>query len=136
MYNTTHKSIFDNNPYGTAYRVDGYLKAVPKIFVPNSDEQPWMNDMMKRLFYEWHPNWRKEYKLVPCLKEEATHVWGVGVAGCTASLTDKRYVFTNEPINWSEEYRKDYNKRWINDLPNRINRMRYDLQVIDRKSVV
>lgn len=130
MYDTTHKSIFDGNPYGSAYRVSGYLKAVPKTFRPSNKEEPWMNDMMKRLFSEWHPNWRKEYRLVPCLKEEATHVWGTGVCGCTASLTDSRYVITNEPIGWSEEQRKKYNDEWVENLPHLLDRM-YDLQVVE-----
>lgn len=131
MYDTTHKSVFDKNPYGSSYRVDGYLKAVPKTFQPNENEKPWMNDMMRRLFHEWHPNWRKEYKLVPCLKEEATHVWGYGVCGCTASLTDSRYVFLNEPIGWSEEERKKYNQDWIDRLDELKDRMRFDLQTVE-----
>lgn len=131
IYDTTHKSIFDGNPYGSAYRVSGYLKAVPKSFTPSNKEQPWMNDMMKRLFSEWHPNWRKEYKLVPCLKEEATHVWGTGVCGCTASLTDSRYVFHNEPIGWTPEHRAEYINDWVKNLPNLIDRMRYDSQVVE-----
>lgn len=130
MYDTTHKSIFDGNPHGSPFRVSGYLKAVPKVFNPSNKEQPWMNDMMKRLFSEWHPNWRKEYKLLPCLKEDATHVWGTGVCGCRASLTDSRYVFSNEPIGWTQEKRDEYINDWVKGLPGLLDRL-HDLEVVE-----
>lgn len=120
MYDTKHKD-FKGEP--SSYRVTGYLKAVAKVFTPRKEAQSWENDMMKKLFYEWHPNWVNEYNLVPCLKEEATHLMGVGVCGSTACLTDERYIFSNEYVSWDEDTIKSENNRWVENLPSLLNRM-------------
>lgn len=128
MFDTSRKNMY--NDEFTSYRVDGYLKATPKGFTLRADAQAWENDTMKKLFYEWHPKWATEYKLIPCLKEEATHVWGVGVCGITACLTDKRFKFTNEYVGWTEEHIKEEQENWVKDLPNLLDRMSFDLQVV------
>lgn len=110
FYDTTRKNSY--NDEFNSYRITGFYKAVPNVFKESEGEQKWMNKLNKRLFHEWQPNWYKEYRLIPCLKEEATHVCGAGVAGIIACLSDDRFKFTNELVKWSEDSIKEANQSW------------------------
>jgi hypothetical protein len=84
------------------YRVTSWLKAVPRR--PISNPSNVAEEIIIELFEEWHPNWKYEYKLEWCVREEATHVCGAGISGCIADLSDTdQWEFTNEYVNWSKE---------------------------------
>ena len=107
----------------SSFRVTHWLKAVPLVYKPyNGKGAEFMNDILHRLFLDAHPNWKTEYKLVYCSRDDATHVEGVGVAGCIVAVDSPDVIFTGVYVGWDEEQideaRKQANNyEWLNDSP-------------------
>ena len=89
------------------YRVTGWLKAVPlryeKYIGKGEAGAEIIDEILSECFYEEHPDWNHEYKLVHCTRNEATHVEGYGVCGIIVAINDERVNFEHIYVNWSEE---------------------------------
>lgn len=116
MYDNDTSRSYNNER--SSYRVESYYKAVPNSLKIGKDEPVWKKKMMRRLLGEWSPNWASEYKLIPCLQDEATHVSGYGVCGVVCALNDERYEFTNIDIGWTAEQIQEGREQWTERVLN------------------
>lgn len=83
------------------YKVKAWYKAVPKRYEPIKDRT--LNSIFKELFFEEQKNWRNEYRLIPCKREEATHVSGSGLSHRYFNLCDNHWIFTDDYGKWSKD---------------------------------
>jgi len=109
---------------GSRYRVDGYYKTVP-VRPPKraknaerSQLEIVCDEIYDNIFLKFHPDWHHEYRLIPCLKDEATHIAGYSVGSCIVSLSDNRVTFDYTNIGWSDEVINQHKQHWF-DYANR-----------------